>query len=72
MATIIEQGSKVDTIAIMVVTLLFGFMLLTVGTHQFIEKPKQYQEAACNTFKSLPLNEVPARCVTKEGGFKNE
>lgn len=71
MATVISESSKAEGVAIVVVTLLFGFMLLTVGNEQFFNEPKRRAEAPCGTFSSLPLNQIPARCVTKDGGFNN-
>lgn len=70
MTTIGSDPSKFEIGVIVCIALLFGFMLWTVGNYQFFENPKQYHEAPCSSFKSLPINQLPARCVTPEGGFK--
>lgn len=65
-----EEKIKGEMWIILATTALFGYMLWTVGNEQFFEAPKRYQTAPCKTFESLPLNEVPARCVNQQGGFK--
>ncbi len=70
MSTTIEENIKGEWIIIIAVAALFAFMLWTVGNYQFFTKPQEEQTAPCSTFASEPLNQVPARCVTPQGGFE--
>jgi len=69
--TLIEESDKFNMLWIVLVTGLFAYMLFTVGNYQFFEKPEAYRTAPCSTFESLPIDQIPARCVTPEGGFKS-
>lgn len=70
MSTTIGYDSKFESVIMPIfMGLLLGAAMLFIAMSN-TKQQEQAVTAPCTTFASLPLNQIPARCITPQGGFK--
>lgn len=71
MTTYIDGGStRIFWIAMAIgIPLIIGAVLSS--THDHAEAQKLHDAASCSEFSQMKLSEIPARCITPQGGFKS-